>query len=102
MPKINGTFLDLNQTRFMKTSNFKDLTHQQKILILQEKGSFLTTRTIENYYIKLYLVDNFYVEIWSSSHLPWQDVVKINVLEDYKRLTPYLPTLYSKQLFTTT
>lgn len=82
----------------MRNKDFSSLTLKQKISFLQDNGSFLTTRFTENYYVKLYSLASFYVEVWSNSHLPWQDIVKISILDSYSRLSPYLPHVYTQQL----
>jgi len=76
-------------------NNYKhlsSLSDSNKIQLLKKEGTHLTTRTYNFYYIKLYKVKNCYVEVWSSSHVPWQDISKIKVLANYKLLKPYVNT----------
>jgi hypothetical protein len=78
----------------MTLSDLNLFSIRQKINLLREKGNYLATRTSENYYIKLYTVKGVYFEVWSSSHLPWENIVKVKVFKDFQMLEPYLPTLY--------
>ncbi len=81
----------------MKLQKFNRATLREKIVMLQESGSNIATRTTENYYVRLYTLGNTYVEVWSSSHIPWQDVVKIKLLDKFYLLKPYLPHLFFTQ-----
>lgn len=78
----------------MNLSELKLFTIRQKINLIREKGNYLATRTSENYYIKLYTVKGLYFEVWSSSHLPWENIVKVKVFNDFQQLQPYLPAVY--------
>jgi hypothetical protein len=81
----------------MEKQFFLKSTLREKILCLKEKGNYLATRTTENYYVRLYTLGSSYIEVWSSSHLPWQDVVKIKLLNDFLLLKPYLPSVFFAQ-----
>lgn len=55
--------LKLNLRRTMLTiSHFEGLSHYEKTEAIL-KGAFLADRLTEQHYIKLYNVDNFYVEV---------------------------------------
>lgn len=79
----------------MEPQSIHSLSYYEKIRLLKQSGSHLTTRINPYYYIKLYSVQGQFVEVWSSSHLPWEGVVKIKVLKSTKLLEPYL----SKELY---
>lgn len=76
----------------MHLIDLKTCSFSEKIKLLREMGNYLATRTFEDYYIRLYTIKNLYIEIWSSSHLPWQDIAKVKVFDDFQQLEPYLPT----------
>ena len=78
----------------MDSRDFRLVSFKQRVKMLREKGNYLATRTLENYYIKLYTIKGIYFEVWSSSHLPWQNIVKVKVFKDQKMLKPYLPEVY--------
>ncbi len=73
---------------------FNDSTIKEKTLLLREEGSNIATRATEHYYVRLYTWKGKYVEVWSSSHIPWQDIVKIKVLDRFNLLKPYLPGVF--------
>ncbi|MFP4090466.1 MAG: hypothetical protein ACLFUB_19215 [Cyclobacteriaceae bacterium] len=79
----------------MNSFQFNSFSHQEKILFLQNEGVHLTTRTTDYYYIKLYSVNGYYIEVWTYSHLPWEGIVKIKLLHNTSMLKPYL----SKEFF---
>ncbi|WPP51087.1 hypothetical protein [Catalinimonas niigatensis] len=78
----------------MKLSDLNLFSIREKTQLLREKGNYLATRTSENYYIKLYTIKGLYFEVWSSSHLPWQNIVRVKVFNDFQMLKPYLPAIY--------
>jgi len=78
----------------MKTTEFRELPFRERVAMLREHGNYLATRTLENYYIRLYTVKGVYFEVWSSSHLPWENIVKVKVFDDFSTLKPYLPEVY--------
>lgn len=67
---------------------------KEKVRVLREEGSNIATRATENYYVRLYTWKGNYIEVWSSSHIPWQDVVKVKVLDKFNLLKPYLPSVF--------
>lgn len=76
---------------------FNKSSLKDKIKTLREEGSNIATRATENYYVRLYTWKGNYVEVWSSSHIPWQDIVKIKVLDSFNLLQPYLPRVFFAQ-----
>lgn len=81
----------------MKLLRFKKATLREKIQILRKEGSNIATRATEHYYVRLFTLGGTYIEVWSSSHIPWQEVVKIKVLDDFYLLKPYLPNVFFSQ-----
>jgi hypothetical protein len=81
----------------MNNLELPSLSFQEKIEHLKHQGSHLTTRTTPHYYIKLYSVEGYYVEVWTSSHLPWEGIVKIEFLSGIKMLEPYLEKDFFKR-----
>ncbi|MDF9799626.1 hypothetical protein OKW21_004889 [Catalinimonas alkaloidigena] len=79
----------------MEAQSIRSLNYHDRIRLLKRYGNYLTTRINSYYYIKLYSISGQFVEIWSSSHIPWEGIVKIKVLNNTKALEPYL----SKELF---
>ena len=77
--------------------NFKESSLKEKIRILREEGSNIATRATDNYYVRLYTWKGNYVEVWSSSHIPWQEIVKVKVLDRFNLLKPYLPSVFFTQ-----
>ncbi len=78
----------------MSLPELKSTTAREKIKLLRKKGNYLATRTSEKYFIKLYAIKGIYFEVWSSSYLPWQNIVKVKVFQDFQMLKPYLPAIY--------
>ncbi|MDF9797852.1 hypothetical protein OKW21_003115 [Catalinimonas alkaloidigena] len=76
----------------MDLKNIKTFSIRDKVRLLKERGTYLVTRISQNYYIKLYSYKGMYFEVWSSSHLPWYDIAKVKLLEDFRQLGPYLPS----------
>lgn len=81
----------------MKFQEFERATLKEKMKMLMENGSNIATRTTDHYYVRLYILDSSYVEVWSSSHIPWHDVVKIKLLKEFTLLKPYLPHVFFSQ-----
>ncbi|MFP4095177.1 MAG: hypothetical protein ACLFUB_11870 [Cyclobacteriaceae bacterium] len=82
----------------MKKAKFLAASLRDRIKIIQEEGNYLATRVNDHYYIKLYTWRGHYVEVWSSSHLPWQDVVKVKIFNDFRFLEPYLPNVFFSEM----
>lgn len=78
----------------MDLRDWKLTSFKHRVQLLREKGNYLATRTLENYYIKLYTIKGIYFEVWSSSHMPWENIVKVTVFKDLTQLRPYLPEIY--------
>jgi hypothetical protein len=84
----------------MSPRSFNLLTFAQKIMALQENGSHLSTRVYGLHYVKLYEMLGHYVEVWTSSHLPWEGIEKIKMLTEMSKLKPYLHSSHYDRLMT--
>ncbi|MEK6481823.1 hypothetical protein WJR50_30045 [Catalinimonas sp. 4WD22] len=76
----------------MDLKDISSISIKDKVKLLKERGNYLATRTLEDYYIRLYTFKGIYFEIWSSSHLPWDAIAKVKMLDSFKQLECYLPS----------
>lgn len=67
---------------------YQQFTPSQKCHFVRRRGTHLMT--IKEYFIAidLYMLDDFYVEMWH--HLDERTVMRINAYKDVEHLTPYL------------
>lgn len=49
--------------------NFKSLSLLNKYQFVQEKGRFVAERTFSSFYVQLYSLGDFYVEVWRRKGL---------------------------------
>ena len=64
------------------------LTLAQQYKYITEQGKYIAMRGKNNYIIDLFLVDEVFYELWFLK--PTQRVVKIEILEDQKKLDLYI------------
>jgi hypothetical protein len=72
----------------MRFSDFKTLDLPWQAKVVCEDGSFLSFRTDDQYFIELYQVDSFYVEIYYR--LIDNEIEKFLSFHDINLLEPYL------------
>jgi len=75
---------------------FKVLAQYKQLNLVRSKGTFLMSYRQYNVKIRLYELDNFYVEVYSFDEDGKSAM--INAFEDTKYLDPYLEKLDVSQL----
>ncbi len=75
----------------MTEDEFNKLDENTMAYFLFASGTYLATRLDKEHYIKLYLVEDFYVETFHN--LEDNSVRKINCFSDIDNLNPYLEQL---------
>jgi len=83
----------------MPKYQFANFTLKNKVDALKRDGSNIATRQLDAHYVWLYTWRGIYIEVWSLSHIPWQDVVKVKMLDNFKLLRPYLPHMFFSQQY---
>jgi len=72
----------------MRFSDFKMLNLPWQARIICDQGIFLTSRKEDGYFIELYQVDSFYVEVYYR--LKDNEIEKFLSFHDTSMLEPYL------------
>ena len=74
----------------MTSNEFNNLMYHEKMEAVL-KATFLIDRLSEHYYIKLYNLDNFYVEVFYDDHSHL--IARFRAFEHTLFLVPYLENL---------
>ena len=72
----------------MTVFEFDLLTEDEKISVLWRQAQFIAERKESRYFIYLYQVASFYLEVWYSNNLI--DIYKLNSFSNTDQLAPYL------------
>ena len=72
----------------MTLYQFRSLPKDMQAQLVKQKGLYLFGRTTRHAYVKLYQVDNMYVELYFDKKMSF--VAIVNAFEDTERLEPYL------------
>jgi hypothetical protein len=72
----------------MNVYQYHQLSHGKQLDTLERSGVLLAERDRSFYHIKLYQLENFYVEVYYHSH--FNVVVNINPFTNLDCLEPYL------------
>ena len=80
----------------MTLHQFRSLPKDMQAQLAKQKGSYLFGRTTRHAFVKLYQVDNFYVELYFDKKMSF--VAIVNSFEDTERLAPYLQFLDVSEL----
>lgn len=75
----------------MRRSYFTDLAKETKTELTWNYGEFITNVETEDYYITLFLLDNFYVEIFIDKFN--KELIDINIQDDDDILYAYIRDL---------
>lgn len=75
----------------MNVFQYTQLNNGQQQDVLEHSGVLLAERQRSFYHIKLYQMDNFYVEVYYHSH--FNVVVNINAFTNTDCLEPYLQNI---------
>ncbi len=88
--KVQNTNFEkrINQIHIMIKNSFDTLDIKQKGRILFTQGKNLAVIQDKNHVVNLFLLDNFYVEVYY--HHKDNRIQKIEVLEDMRRLDLYI------------
>ena len=75
----------------MKLYQFNQLNELEQMEVLWDKGVFLADRTENEYYIKLYQIDGFYIETY---HYVKHNIInKMRSFTNTNQPTPYIDKL---------
>ena len=80
-----------NELQFMNLSQFRSLPKDKQALFAKQKGIYLFGRTTKYAFVKLYQVENFYVELYFDKKMAFISI--INSFDSTERLQPYLQLL---------
>ena len=69
-------------------SYFQKLSEGDKASLVLDNGKQISTRKIENYFVSLYSIDDFMVEIWY--HSGTKKIDKVEIIEDHSILDKYI------------
>lgn len=72
----------------MKLQKFQSLSEADQFDLVDEKANFLAERNEDYYNIRLYALDEFYVELYCHSH--FNVIIKTNAFKGTTKLDPYL------------
>lgn len=74
-------------TRY-RTTTIKPMTLSEQYELISTKGKYIGVRLYYNHAISLYLLDDIFYEVWYFK--PYNQIVRIDVLEDEKTLDLYI------------
>ncbi len=72
----------------MRLAQFKMLNEEEQFDVIEQQGIFLTEREDAFYNIRLYHVENFYVELYCHTH--FNVIVRSKAFSTPQLLDPYL------------
>lgn len=78
--------------------SFKNTGFKNKVKIVARHGNFIESRQAYGCIIRLFAIQDFYIEIWSCRFLPWQNIVHVHSFKKSAGLTPYLDQIDIKAL----
>ena len=81
----------------MTIYQYHQLEEKNQLDALEQSGTFIAEREAAFCHVKLYQVDNFYVEIYHHTH--FNVVVNINSFTNTDCLAPYLEQIDIHSLF---
>ena len=56
---------------------FKEQTLSEKVKLIRQRGTYLATRSINHYQIKLYALDKMFIEVWYTKKWFRKKAVKV-------------------------
>jgi hypothetical protein len=74
----------------LNMKRFALIPEEDRVLLTQQKGVYLTVRSEKHYFIELYAVDNFFVELWYNMKNSTDVVTKTRMFKDISHLDVYL------------
>lgn len=77
---------------------FKKTGFSSKIKIINNHGIFVDKRQAYGCIVRLFAIQDFYIEVWSSRLLPWRNIVHIRCFKQSSKLSPYLDRIDIKTL----
>ncbi|MEK6477288.1 hypothetical protein WJR50_07130 [Catalinimonas sp. 4WD22] len=78
--------------------SFKKTGFKTKIKIVAKHGIFIESRQAFGCTIRLFAIQDFYIEIWSCWLLPWRNIINVHTFKKSSHLTPYLNRIDIKAL----
>ncbi|WPP52891.1 hypothetical protein [Catalinimonas niigatensis] len=77
---------------------FKKTGFKSKIKILNNHGIYLDSRHSYGCIVRLFAIQDFYIEVWSSRLLPWRNIVHVSCFQKCSKLAPYLDCIDIKNM----
>lgn len=72
----------------MNKSNFQKLPEGEKASMVLDKGKQISRRKVKSYFVSLYTLDEFMVEIWYQSRT--NKIEKVEIIEDHSIIDKYI------------
>jgi hypothetical protein len=69
---------------------FALISEEERIVLTQRAGTYLTVRSFGHFFIELYAVQNFFVELWYNMKNSSEKMVKTRMFKDSTHLEVYL------------
>ncbi|WKN33755.1 hypothetical protein PZB74_10500 [Porifericola rhodea] len=69
---------------------FKKLKLNKKIGIVDLYGIYLASRQALGFRVELFAIQDFYIEVWRLTLLPWKPTFYVHTFQKSKKLSPYL------------
>jgi len=77
--------------------HFRRLPYDDQVNLVWQQGKLLEVRRIPGFWLHLYAVNTFFVEMWICQRL--YDVTLVRALDDANELEPYLDKISLDGLF---
>ena len=78
-------------------SHFQQLPEGEKSSRVLDEGKHISTRKVDHYYVSLYNMDEFMVEIWY--HIANNKIEQVEIVEDNSILDKYIDEEINKKKF---
>lgn len=72
----------------MNKSNFQKLPEGEKVSLVMDKGKQISRRKVSNYFVSLYSLEEFMVEVWYHSRT--NKIENVEIVEDHTIIDKYI------------
>ncbi|MFP4621112.1 MAG: hypothetical protein ACLFM7_07350 [Bacteroidales bacterium] len=72
----------------MNKSNFQKLPEGEKASLVMDKGKQISRRKVSNYFVSLYSLEEFMVEVWYHSRT--NKIENVEIVEDHTIIDKYI------------
>lgn len=74
----------------LNMKRFALIPEEDRIALTQHSGTYLTVRSAGHFFVELYAVHNFFVELWYNMKNSTEMVTKTRMFKDSSHLEVYL------------